>query len=280
MRGVTFAGVALIGVTALSAVTQQLTQAVTLDSSPQTFVEDAIPFLLLAGLPLLGLLIVMGLGGLTAKNGASVGRPRIAAPFVFGFFGLGMIAVGLIGNALQGITDLELVGTSFEEGATLYVVYGTALSVMGGALFWAPKMWGRTIGDKLVLPLSLLGVAATVLAALPLYIAGFVGQVGGIPANDAQVGAILSLDGVDGGSIWMLLSLVGHGLMALTVLAFVGLMFKTFNGNDDERDTNPYGGHTIEWTTPERAPHANYEHVPTVASATPQFDMTADGSHS
>jgi cytochrome o ubiquinol oxidase subunit 1 len=97
-------------------------------------------------------------------------------------------------------------------------------------------MWGRIIGDKLVLPLSLLGVAATVLAALPLYIAGFVGQVGGIPANDAQVDAILSLDGVEGGSIWMLLSLVGHGLMALTVLAFVGLMFKTFNGNDDDDD--------------------------------------------
>ncbi|MEJ7799897.1 MAG: cbb3-type cytochrome c oxidase subunit I [Ilumatobacter sp.] len=281
LRGVTFAGVALIGVTALSAVTQQLTQAVTIDSSPQTFVEDAIPFLLLAGLPLLGLLIVMGLGGLTAKNGASVGRPRIAAPFVFGFFGLGMIAVGLIGNALQGITDLELVGTSFEEGATLYVVYGTALSVMGGALFWAPKMWGRTIGDKLVLPLALLGVAATVLAALPLYLGGFFGQLGGIPANDAQVDAILSLDGVDGGSLWMILSLVGHGLMAITVAAFVGLMFKTFTRDDAVSEPNPYGGHTIEWTSSSSlAPLANYEHVPTVASATPQFDMTADGSHS
>jgi len=111
--------------------------------------------------------MVMGLGGLTAKNGASVGRPRIAAPFVFGFFGLGMIAVGLIGNALQSITDLELVGTSFEEGATLYVVYGAALSVMGGAAFWAPKMWGRTIGDKLVLPLSLLGVAAEKIQVIP-----------------------------------------------------------------------------------------------------------------
>ncbi|MEO6651415.1 MAG: cbb3-type cytochrome c oxidase subunit I [Ilumatobacteraceae bacterium] len=281
VRGVAFAGIALIGVTALSALTQQNTHAVTFDSSPLTFIEGAIPFVLLAGLPLLGLLIVMGLGGLTAKQGSSVGRPRIAAPFVFGFFGLGMIAVGLIGNALQGITDLELVGTTFEEGATLYVVYGAALSVMGGAVFWAPKMWGRTIADKLVMPLALLGVTATVLAALPLYLAGFVGQLGGIPANDPEVSAILSLDGVDGGALWMTLSLIGHGLMALTVFAFVGLMLKAFAGNGEMSEANPYGGHTVEWTSPSSlAPHANYEHVPTVASATPQFDMTADGSHS
>ncbi len=280
LRGVMFAGVALVGVTAFGAVTQQFVQDVTIDSSPRTFVEDAIPFLLLAGLPLLGLLIVMGLGALMAKNGVSAGRPRIGAPFLFGFFGLGMIAVGLIGNALHGITDLELIGTSFEEGATLYVVYGAALSVMGGAVFWAPKLWGRVIPDKQAAPLALLGVAATVLASLPLYLGGFFGQVGGILANDAQIGAILSLDGVDGGSFWVVLSLIGHALMALTVLAFVALMMKTFTGDGDDADANPYGGHTIEWGTASPAPHANYEHVATVASATPQFDMSAEGSRS
>lgn len=278
MRGVLFAGIALIGVTAFAAVTRQFVQDVTFDSSPKTFVEDAIPFVLLAGLPLLGLLIVVGLGALTAKNGVSAGRPLITAPFLFGFFGMGMIAVGLIGNALHGIIDLELIGTSFEEGATLYVVYGTALSAMGGAVFWAPKLWGRVIPDKQVAPLALLGVAATVLASLPLYLGAFFGQVGGIPANDAQVAAILSLDDVDGGSIWVVLSLVGHALMALTVLAFVGLMLKACTGRGEDADQNPYGGHTVEWTTASPAPPDNYEHVATVASTTPQFDMTAEGS--
>ena len=280
MRGVMFAGIALIGIVAFAAVTQQFTQDVTFDASVETFVEGAIPAVLLADLPLLGLLIVMGLGALTAKNGVSGGRPSVSAPFLFGFFGLGMIAVGLIGNALQGITDLELLGTSFEEGATLYAVYGTALAVMGGVVFWAPKLWGRVIPDKQAAPLALLGVAATVLASLPLYVGGFLGQVGGIPANDAQVSAILSLDDVDGGSIWVLLSLIGHGLMALTVLAFVGLLLKVCTGDGETAADNPYDAHTIEWSTASPAPPANYEHVATVASATPQFDMTAEGSRS
>ena len=278
MRGVGFAGIALVGVTALAAVTQQFVHAVTIDTSGQEFLEGAVPMLIFTGLPLLGLLIVMGLGALTARNGLAGGRPRISSPFVFGFLGLGMIAVGLVGNLLQSITDLELLGTTFEEGATLYVVDGTALAVMGGVVFWAPKLWGRVLSDKVVLPLALLGVLGTVLASLPLYIAGFLGQAGGIPANDADVASFLAVGDVEGEALWTMLSLVGHGLVALTVVAFVGLMIKTFTGTREVVDDNPYGGHTIEWSIPSPAPAHNYEHVATVASPTPQFDMTHEGS--
>ena len=278
MRGVMFAGIALIGVTALAATTQQFVHDVTLDTTGREFLEGVVPMLVFAGLPLLGMLIVLGLTALAAKNG--VGRPNISAPFIFAFFGLGMIFVGLLGNFVMSISDLELLGTTFEEGATLYVVYGAALSVLGGAAFWAPKLWGRTMPDKQLMPLALLGVVGTILAALPLYLAGFFGQTGGIPANDADVAAILSLDGVDYGSIWSTLSLIGHGLVALTVLAFVGLMLKTFTGSGDRADDNPYGGQTIEWGTPSPAPTHNFEHVATVASPTPQFDLTHEGSQS
>jgi heme/copper-type cytochrome/quinol oxidase subunit 1 len=280
MRGVAFAGIALVGVTALAAVTQQFVHAVTIDTTGQEFLEGAVPMLIFTGLPLLGLLIVMALGALTAKNGLAGGRPRISAPFAFGFLGLGMIAVGLVGNLLQSITDLELVGTTFEEGATLYVVHGTALAVMGGVVFWAPKLWGRVLPDTQVLPLALLGVLGAILASLPLYIAGFLDQAGGLPANDADVSAILSTGEVEGGAIWTILSLVGHGIIALTVVAFVGLMIKTFTGPGSAADENPYGGHTLEWSTPSPAPAHNYDHVATVASPTPQFDLTHEGSRS
>ncbi len=278
MRGVMFAGIALVGVTALAATTQQFVHEVTLDTTGRDFFEGVLPMLVFAGLPLLGTFIVMALVALTAKNG--VGRPNISAPFVFAFFGLGMVFVGLIGNFVMSITDLELLGTTFEEGATLYVVYGAALSVMGGVAFWAPKLWGRTMSDKQLMPLALLGVVGTILAALPLYVAGFFDQTGGIPANDADVAAILSLDGVDGGAIWITLSLIGHGLVAVTIVAFVGLMLKTFTGSAEHADDNPYGGHTIEWSTSSPAPAHNYEHVATVASPTPQFDLTHEGSQS
>lgn len=279
VRGVTFAGIALVGVAALAAVTTQPAHDLSLDGDQAfgPFFEDLLPFLVFAGLPLLGLVVVMGLGALTARAG---GRPRVTAAFVLSFLGLGMILVGVAGNLLLAITDLELLGTSFEEGATLYVVYGATMAVMGGVAFWAPKLWGRTLSEKAVLPLALLAFVGTVLASLPLYIAGFLDQVGGIPANAAQVDAMLSLDYDGTAELWNALSMVGHVVMAAAVVAFVLLMLSTFLRGGDRADDNPFGGHTIEWSTPSPAPAHNYEFVPTVASPSPVFDLTAEGSRS
>lgn len=278
LRGVVFAGIALVGVVALGSTTQQFVFDVTLDTDGETFVRGLVPFLIFSGLPLLGMLITLGLGLLTAQQGFTNGRPSISAALVFSMIGFDLIAGGVTANFLYGITDLELIGTSFEEGATLLVVYGSVLAVMGGLAFWAPKLWGRVLPDKQVIPLALLGSLGAALAALPLIIAGFFDQAGGVPANDADVAALLATGDVDGGALWNTLSLVGHGLMALTVLAFVGLMLKTFTGAGESAPDNPYGGHTAEWGTSSPAPAHNFEHVVTVASAEPQFDTTREGS--
>jgi heme/copper-type cytochrome/quinol oxidase subunit 1 len=287
LRGATLAGLALVGVTAYAAATQQLINDVTFDTDGETFFRGLVPMLILTGLPLLGVTVVLLTGLLTVKDGASSGRPSIRAPFVFGLFGLLMIGAGVAANFLQSITDLELVdptdnvSSTFEEGATLLVVYGTALAVIGGIVYWAPKLWGRLLPDKQVLPLALLGVAGTLLAAVPMLIAGFFDQVGGFPSSQADVDMIMSTDQVDGGAVWSTLSLIGHGVVALTLLAFGGLLLKACTGDpDDDLDDNPYGGHTIEWSTTSPAPADNFDHVATVASAEPLFDQTHEGSQS
>ena len=278
LRGFKFAGIALIGVTALAATTQQFVSAVTIDTDSETFIRGAVPFLIFAGLPLLGLVMSLGLGLLTAQQGLANGRPKIAAPFVFSLFGVLMIAVGIAANFVLGITDLELLGTSFEEGATLFVVYGAALGVIGGLIFWAPKLSGRVIPDKRVFPLALVGVAGATLAGAPMLIAGFLDQPGGLPANDADVSNMLTIGNIDQGVLWNTVSLAGHGLMALTVLSFVLLMLKMLTEADQPVDNNPCGGHTVEWGTSSPAPAQNYDNVVTVASPEPQFDMTYEAS--
>lgn len=282
MRGVLFAGIALVGVVALAAITTQPAHVVSLDGDQSfgTFLDGLLPFLIFAGLPVLGLLIVMGLGALTAKSGTANGRPRITGAFVLSFLGMGMVFVGLAGNLLYGIDDLHLVGTVFEEGTVVYVVYGATMAVMGGVAFWAPKLWGRTMPERMLLPLALPALAGTVLASLPLYVAGLLDQVGGLPANDAQLGAVLSLDYSDSAGVLNSVAMVGHVLMLVAVLAFVMLMIQSFAGAGDSADQNPFGGHTVEWSTTSPAPPENFEFVPTVASATPQFDMTYEGGRS
>lgn len=279
LRGVKFAGMALIGVAALSAITRQAINPVSFDSdqSFRTFVDGLVPALIFAGLPVLGLLISLGLAGLTAQQGMKKGKPSVGPAFVYAFFGLLMISLGIVGNLVQAVTNLELAGTTFEEGATLYVVYGSALVVMGGLVFWSPKLWGVVLPIKAVLPLALLGVLGTVLAAFPLYIAAFLDAPGGIPANEIAVASLLDTSYSGSAALLATLSAVGHMLVALTVLAFVGLLAKTVR-TGDQADANPYEGHTIEWGAASPAPANNFEYVPTVASPEPQFDLTYEGT--
>lgn len=273
-RGITFAGITLVAVTALAAITHQGSFSVSVDTDQATgdFVRDAVPFLIFDGLPLLGLLIVMALGALTARQGIAGGAPRVTSGFVFAFLGLGLIGVGLAGNLMIGIEEFELAGTVFEEGATVFVVYGAVLGVLGGLVFWAPKLWGSSLAEKKVLPLGLLGAAAAALAAGPYYIAGFADQAGGVPGSSADVAAMLSLDYSGPAELWNILVLVGHGLMALTVVAVVGLMLSTLTG-DADGDPNPFGGQTVEWSTSSPAPTDNFEQVPTITSAEPLLDV-------
>ncbi|BAN04185.1 cbb3-type cytochrome c oxidase subunit I [Ilumatobacter coccineus] len=276
LRGIVFAGLSLVGVSALAGVTQQLAFDVPWRGSQlylggredvKEKLYDVLPWAMFHGLPILGAGILVLMALFLAKpskdeNGDTI-RPNIGAGFVFAFFGYGMILVGMHGSALEPLTDLDLAGTVFNEASLVYVVYGTALGVMGGLVHWAPKLWGRTLDMKLVAPLALLGVAGTVLASLPHYIAGFLDQPSGLGYSDSDL------------QIWNILVLVGHALVALSVLAFAGLLAKTVLGADDTDEgpgDDPFDGHTIEWATTSPAPTNNFADVPMITSAEPLLD--------
>ena len=108
------------------------------------------------------------------------------------------------------------------------------------------------------------------LASFPHYIAGFLDQPAG-PVYDN-----------DDLAIWNILVLVGHALMGLTVLAFIGLIVSTNRSSDGERDTigdDPWDGQTLEWATTSPAPGDNFVDVPVVHSAEPMLDLKAAPPH-
>jgi heme/copper-type cytochrome/quinol oxidase subunit 1 len=110
-----------------------------------------------------------------------------------------------------------------------------------------------------------------VLACFPLYIAGFLDQPAGYSYTDSDL------------TIWNIAALVGHGLMLLTVLAFVGLVASSMRGEPDAGD-DPFDGQTIEWATTSPAPRDNYVDVPVITSSEPMLDLksgtTTNGSTS
>jgi heme/copper-type cytochrome/quinol oxidase subunit 1 len=274
-RGVLFAGIALVGMAALSGITQQNLQnlpwaggafsADDLDAKAR----DLVPFLLFNALPIIGVLLILAVGAQVARPGAGT-RVNVTPALFFSFFGFGMVFVGMLGNLLYAVDDATVQGTVFEEGSLIYVVYGGVLAGMGALAHWGPKLWGRTMPTFPLTVLALGGVAATVLAAFPLYIAGLLDQPAGVAYDDADL------------RVWNVISLVGHGLMALTAIGFVLLLLTSRRGDADAGD-DPWTGQTIEWATTSPAPRDNFVDVPVVRSAEPMLDLragTTDGSAS
>jgi heme/copper-type cytochrome/quinol oxidase subunit 1 len=274
-RGVMIAGLALLGVAALSGVSQQNVHALPWSGSGLDLddlgdkVSDLVPFAAFYLLPLLGMVVVLLMALVLAKPQKGV-RPNLTPGVAFGFFGYGMLLVGMLGTALWAIDDLALQGTVFEEASLVYIVYGAVLGTLGGLVFWAPKLWGAAPAARKVIPLALLGVLATVLSSFPHYVAGYLDQpAGAVYDNDDLV-------------VWNILVLVGHALMGLTVLAVIGLVAAESRTarHDVSRGAgdDPWGGHTLEWATTSPAPDDNFVDVPLVRSAEPLLDLRADGS--
>ena len=132
-----------------------------------------------------------------------------------------MIFTGLVGSAAMHLDALGLVGTVFGEATLVYVVYGAVLTAIGGITLHAGSVTGRALPDGKVVLIALLGFVATVLASLPHYVAGFLDQ----PANAATGFDDSGLVGVTN-----LIVALGHGLMLLTVLGFIGLVIASRRG--------------------------------------------------
>lgn len=278
MRGVAFAGLGLVGIAALAAVTQQLRFDVPWRGSQLYIADgedfgnklgDVAPWAFFHLLPILGAGILFLMALFLAKpekddDGNTI-KPKITAAFLFAFFGFGMVLVGMHGSAIEPIVDLGLIGTVFSEASLVYVTYGAVLGAMGGIALWAPKLWGKQLPTGPASLLALAGVGGVVLASFPHYIAGFLDQQGGlIYTNDDLV-------------IWNVLVLVGHALFGLAVLGFVGLLGATVFGGGDDAIDDPFDGHTIEWATTSPAPAANFVDVPMITSAEPLLDLKTSG---
>lgn len=262
MRGVALIGLGLALSAAIAGVSQV---AATIrpnlaDLSAGQVINDVLPYALFNLLPLLAVVIVLAM----ALLAAATGRIRPTGPVVFGILGVALIALGLAANAVYLVGDARLGGTVFDEAAWIAVSYGAVLTALGGIAFWGPKLWGRTMADATTIPLALLGALGTVLASGSYFIAGFAKQ----PADATT----FDYDGPE--KLWNILTTVGHGLMLLTVCAFVLLALSSFTGDrSNAAGDDPWDGQTLEWATASPAPTDNFAELHAVASSAPLLDV-------
>jgi heme/copper-type cytochrome/quinol oxidase subunit 1 len=207
LRGGVFVGIGLMSVALFGSVSQNIHDfewSGTVSDKVQSFV----PYAMFNLLPLLGMVVVLGLALLALRSDTL----KITPAFIPVFLGGGMILTALLGNAVQLLSSAQLAGTVFEEGVLHYTTYGAVLVLWGAVAHWSTQLWGRELPAQAVIGLGVLGFAGTVLAALPMYIAGFADQ-------QAEVVADFTYGGPTG--LWNSASTIGHALMALCVVAGV-----------------------------------------------------------
>lgn len=273
-RGIIYTGIALVGVATFGAVLQSpaTLRPGFLDASFGNKLNDLLPFALVHLLPLLGAFIAVSLSlkGLATK-------PKVSAPLVFALFA-GLLAFGgVAASALNHVGDAALIGTTFEEGTWLALVFSGVLATMGAVAYWGPKWWGRSLPMMASLPLALLAFAGAGIAALSLMIAGFADQPGGVfPAVETGNDAVVNFDYSGPMGLWNALNAVGIGLVLLSFLAFVALALRSFGRSSTTGDApgdDPWDGQTLEWATTSPAPADNFVEVHIVQSAEPLLDL-------
>jgi len=263
LRPVLLTGIAIVSLAALGGATQVQHGVTWTNTSGSDKVKELIPFLIFNALPLLGVLVVLGVSLL----GIAKSKPRLVPAMAPALLGLGMVLTGMVGHLVGLFGPAQLAGTVFEEGELIYVGYGALLIGLAAVSYWGPKLWGRVLPSSAVLGISGLAFLGTVLAALPMYIAGFANQPANV-ANNFSYGGPQEL--------WNTASAAGHALVAVSVLLFVLTALRAFTAGEVAGD-DPWDAQSLEWSVSSPAPSSNFVSTPAVTSAEPLLDIKPAG---
>jgi cytochrome c oxidase subunit 1 len=193
-----------------------------------------------------------------------LGKPRFRPPlmFVLGFVAIFVLG-GLTGVMLAAIPlDLQVHDTFFVVAHFHYVLIGGAVFPLLGAIFyWFPKITGRMMNERIghvsfwlifigfnvtFFPMHKLG-----LVGMPRRIYTYLPETGWGPLN--------------------LLSTAGAVVLATGTMLFFGNALVSMR-RGRYAGADPWGGATLEWSTPSPPPAYNFLYLPVVGGREPLWE--------
>jgi cytochrome c oxidase subunit I+III len=192
------------------------------------------------------------------------GRPVLQTPLLYV---LGFLVVFVVG----GVTGVMFAAIPFDQQITdsyfvvahfhYVLVGGAVLPILAGAHYWFPKITGRLYDERLGKTGFWILFAGFNLTFFPMHVAGLLGMPRRVYTYQSGLGW----------DTYSLLSTIGSYVLAAGVLV-VGLTFALALVRGEEAGPDPWGGNTLEWTTPSPPPAYNFTNIPVVVSADPAWD--------
>lgn len=189
------------------------------------------------------------------------GRIRFTTPMLW-FLGFVVIfTIGGMAGVLMSIPPVD-----FQVHNSLFLVAHFHMMIIGGVLFgffagltyWFPKIFGFRLNERLGTYAFWCWISGFLLAFMPLYALGLMGATRRLDHYDASLG-------------WQplfVVAAVGVLVIGLGVFFQVLQLAYSIYKRKAYRDTtgDPWGGRTLEWSTPSPAPEYNFAHIPSVST--------------
>jgi cytochrome c oxidase subunit I len=158
--------------------------------------------------------------------------------------------------------DFAAHDTYYVVGHMHYVLFGgSVFAVFASIYYWFPKLSGRMMSEGLGKVHFWLMLAGMNLTFFPMHQLGLRGMQRRIPDYAPSTGF---------GDL-NLLSTIGSGVLALSLLVFAANMWRSLRRGAPAGD-DPWKGYTLEWATSSPPPPHNFHRLPPVRSERPVFD--------
>ena len=219
-------------------------------------------------LPVVSLLLnwLLTLRGAVRDPGARRRMGKVPMLHALGF--LSVLAVGLGGGVISALDAGCRSHSNYWSVAEQHTLFFGAATVgaVAALYYWAPKLWGRHLSEKLGALQFLALVGGLHLTFLPMYVLGIQDMGVHLPVQDAD-------------ESWELANLAasaGAAVVGLALLLLVAnLLGSIVAGRGRRAEADPWQGHTLEWATSSPPPPGNFTRpLPPIRSNRPVWDAT------